>query len=440
MPADGDVLSAASLLTDESSLTGESVPVEKAPGGDPSHGTVSAGTVVVHGRGRVAVTATGAHSALGRIAPLMGAAPGPTPLQRRLADFGRVLAAVIVALCGRVFGAHQHHALAGPAREAGQGQTLQDAPRVGLHQQPVGVRTRIALVPVGDHHGPGVAARRLPFRRHAEAGTAASPEPGRRHLTLDLFRSAGRHRPRPHLPGRLTGEHAAQQDRVAGVVDGRDPRRPRRLPPRELSREGRPGTRCVAVERSGPRIAVAQAADGLHRHVTAGRGGVRGDAQYALHLREVPSAPCGEARRRGAHPHMTVAVRGGEVRVVTGGSQRGGSRQAGTGGDSRRPALGAARCSGPGLGQGLDQPVSRPPTPVRQRPEGVEGASGSDERHAFIVGKGSPDRSLSGRHGRAAASKAPTARAGASGPSAARTTSPEPEDVSCPWPGPADPS
>lgn len=95
-------MSAASLLTDESSLTGESVPVEKAPGGDPSHGTVSAGTVVVHGRGRVAVTATGAHSALGRIAPLMGAAPGPTPLQRRLADFGRVLAAVIVALCALV--------------------------------------------------------------------------------------------------------------------------------------------------------------------------------------------------------------------------------------------------------------------------------------------------------------------------------------------------
>ncbi|MEZ7154128.1 cation-translocating P-type ATPase [Streptomyces sp. MAD19A] len=102
VPADGDITSAAALLTDESSLTGESVPVEKASGGDASHGTVSAGTVVVHGRGRVAVTATGAHSALGRIATLMGGAPGPTPLQRRLADFGRVLAAVIVALCALV--------------------------------------------------------------------------------------------------------------------------------------------------------------------------------------------------------------------------------------------------------------------------------------------------------------------------------------------------
>ncbi len=295
--------------------------------------------------------------------------------------------------CGRVFGAHQYDAQVGPARETGQGQTLQDASRVGLHQQLVRVGTRIAFVPVGDHHGSGPAARRLPFRRHAESGTAASPEPGRRHFTVDLLRSAGRHRPRPHLPRRLTEEHAAQQDRVAGVVGRRDLRRPRRLPSRELSREGRPGTRCVAVERGGPRIAVAQAADGLHRRVTAGRGGVRGDAQHALHLREMPSALCGEARRRGAHPHMTVTVRGGEVRVVTGGPQRGGSRQAGTGRHSRRPALGTVARSGPALGQRLDQPVSRPPTPVRQRPEGVEGASGPDECHAFIVGEGARDRS-----------------------------------------------
>jgi Ca2+-transporting ATPase len=44
-------------------------------------------------------TATGADSALGRIASLMGAAPGPTPLQHRLVRFGRTLAAVTVALC-----------------------------------------------------------------------------------------------------------------------------------------------------------------------------------------------------------------------------------------------------------------------------------------------------------------------------------------------------
>lgn len=102
VPADGDLVAAASLLTDESSLTGESVPVEKTRDADPALGAVSAGTVVVHGRGRAVVTATGADSALGRIASLMGAAPGTTPLQRRLARFGRTLAAVIVALCAVV--------------------------------------------------------------------------------------------------------------------------------------------------------------------------------------------------------------------------------------------------------------------------------------------------------------------------------------------------
>ncbi|MBD0422686.1 cation-translocating P-type ATPase [Streptomyces sp. TRM S81-3] len=102
VPADADVLAAAMLLADESSLTGESVPVEKAPGGDEARGTVSAGTIVVRGHGRVVVTATGADSALGRIAALMGAAPGLTPLQHRLARFGRTLAGVIVALCAVV--------------------------------------------------------------------------------------------------------------------------------------------------------------------------------------------------------------------------------------------------------------------------------------------------------------------------------------------------
>ncbi|GAA2676018.1 cation-translocating P-type ATPase [Streptomyces aculeolatus] len=102
VPADAELAAATRLLVDESSLTGESVAVEKAPDRDPVRGGVSAGTVVVRGHGRAVVTATGAGSALGRIASLMGAAPGPTPLQRRLARFGRTLAAVIVALCAAV--------------------------------------------------------------------------------------------------------------------------------------------------------------------------------------------------------------------------------------------------------------------------------------------------------------------------------------------------
>ncbi|WP_431961476.1 cation-translocating P-type ATPase [Actinacidiphila sp. bgisy160] len=97
VPADGEVVEAAALLVDESSLTGESVPVDKDAGG-----TAASGTVVVRGRGAIVVTATGAASATGRIASLMGTAPGPTPLQRRLAGFSRVLAAVTVVLCAVV--------------------------------------------------------------------------------------------------------------------------------------------------------------------------------------------------------------------------------------------------------------------------------------------------------------------------------------------------
>ena len=94
VPADAGVTDAAALLVDESALTGESVPAGKAAGRD----AVSAGTTVVRGRGRAVVTATGTASAMGRIAALMGGRQGLTPLQRRLAGVGRVLAIAAVAL------------------------------------------------------------------------------------------------------------------------------------------------------------------------------------------------------------------------------------------------------------------------------------------------------------------------------------------------------
>ena len=57
---------------------------------------------MVRGRGRAVVTATGAASSMGRVAALLGAEPGLTPLQRRLAGVGRVLAVVAVVLCAIV--------------------------------------------------------------------------------------------------------------------------------------------------------------------------------------------------------------------------------------------------------------------------------------------------------------------------------------------------
>jgi P-type Ca2+ transporter type 2C len=101
VPADADVVDAAALLVDESAMTGESIPVDKAPG---TRDVVSAGTTIVRGRGMAMVRATGEASSMGRIAALMAERQGLTPLQRRLAGVGRLLAVVAVVLCGIVLG------------------------------------------------------------------------------------------------------------------------------------------------------------------------------------------------------------------------------------------------------------------------------------------------------------------------------------------------
>ena len=101
VPADATVVEAAALLVDEAALTGESVPVDKSAWAAQERpgDLVSAGTVVVRGRGRAVVHATGTASAMGQVAALMATGPTLTPLQRRLMGVGRVLAGAAVALC-----------------------------------------------------------------------------------------------------------------------------------------------------------------------------------------------------------------------------------------------------------------------------------------------------------------------------------------------------
>jgi P-type Ca2+ transporter type 2C len=100
VPADATVVQAAALLVDEAALTGESVPVDKSAHLDREvpGDVVSAGTVVVRGRGWALVTAIGTASAMGRIAALMATGSGLTPLQRRLVGVGKALAIVAVIL------------------------------------------------------------------------------------------------------------------------------------------------------------------------------------------------------------------------------------------------------------------------------------------------------------------------------------------------------
>jgi Ca2+-transporting ATPase len=111
VPADLRLLEAQRLRVDESALTGESMPVDKATAASPAEAPIAEradmayrGTLVTFGRGLGAVVATGARTELGRIATLLREAePVPTPMQRRLAQLGRRLAGAALVVCAAVF-------------------------------------------------------------------------------------------------------------------------------------------------------------------------------------------------------------------------------------------------------------------------------------------------------------------------------------------------
>jgi len=66
---------------------------------------VFAGTSITAGRGRTVITATGAHTELGKIAAMVATKSPPTPLQIELARVGRRLAVVAVGAAVLIFGA-----------------------------------------------------------------------------------------------------------------------------------------------------------------------------------------------------------------------------------------------------------------------------------------------------------------------------------------------
>lgn len=99
VPADLRLDAAAGLAVDESTMTGESVPVDRRAGAD-----LYSGTVVTRGRGQGTVTRTGVHSALGAIAASVAAAGArPTPLQIRLARLSGQLVVLTLVLAAAVF-------------------------------------------------------------------------------------------------------------------------------------------------------------------------------------------------------------------------------------------------------------------------------------------------------------------------------------------------
>ena len=94
IPADGRLVEGAGVMSDESVLSGESIPVEKE-----TDGPLFSGTLVVRGKGLLRVSATGADSAMGRIATMLGdVETDQTPLERRLDALGKQIARWIGAL------------------------------------------------------------------------------------------------------------------------------------------------------------------------------------------------------------------------------------------------------------------------------------------------------------------------------------------------------
>ncbi len=110
--ADGRILESHSLQINESSLTGESLPVEKStdeindqnvPIGDQKN-MVFSGSFVTNGRASVVITSIGMQTEIGKIAGLLGQAKEKkTPLQRSLDQFGKKLAIGIIAICSIIF-------------------------------------------------------------------------------------------------------------------------------------------------------------------------------------------------------------------------------------------------------------------------------------------------------------------------------------------------
>jgi len=107
IPADLRISESINLKIEEAALTGESVAVEKISNeldteklspGDKKN-IAFKGTYVTYGRGSGIVVATGMQTELGRIAKLLQEKETLTPLQQRLASFGKKLSIIVGFIC-----------------------------------------------------------------------------------------------------------------------------------------------------------------------------------------------------------------------------------------------------------------------------------------------------------------------------------------------------
>lgn len=111
VPADCYILSMQRLSCDESMLTGETVGVQKRErttetGCDALNlpYAVYMGTTVLRGRATCEVASTGKDTQMGKVSDMLGSIDeGQTPLQKRLAQLGKVLSVICICVCAVVF-------------------------------------------------------------------------------------------------------------------------------------------------------------------------------------------------------------------------------------------------------------------------------------------------------------------------------------------------
>ncbi|MBS3113733.1 cation-translocating P-type ATPase [Candidatus Woesearchaeota archaeon] len=111
IPADARLFEVFNLQTQEAALTGESQPVkkntdvlpEKIPIADMKN-MVFSGTIVVSGRAKAIVVATGMQTEIGKIATMIEEVkPEPTPLQKKMDELGKWIGKVVIVIAAIIF-------------------------------------------------------------------------------------------------------------------------------------------------------------------------------------------------------------------------------------------------------------------------------------------------------------------------------------------------
>lgn len=112
VPADARLITSSGLKSEESALTGESLPAEKdaaallsgdAPLGDRTN-CIYSGCSIVYGTAEAIITETGMNTQMGKIAGMLeGESEVRTPLQQKLAELGTYMGALALVICAVIF-------------------------------------------------------------------------------------------------------------------------------------------------------------------------------------------------------------------------------------------------------------------------------------------------------------------------------------------------